>query len=133
MTTLKSSKRFLKINDDIKKFELLNTIFLLSRGKEELFATAIERREYRVQKANSGNAYKRRKHIALDPKQKCILMTSQDKRENNTKRESSVYYILDYENETKRTWNTMMETTYWDYFSYEKTVPQIMLKSRARG
>ena len=64
-----------------------------------------------VMLANSGNACKRRKHIALDPKQKCILMTSQDKRKNNTKRESSVYYVLDYENETKRTWNTMVETT----------------------
>ena len=74
----------------VKKFELLNTIFLLSRGKVELFATAIERREYRVQKANSGNVCKRRKHIALEQKQKCISMTSQEKRENSMKRESSV-------------------------------------------
>ena len=44
-------KRLPKINDVIKKFEMLNMIFLLSRGKVELFATASERREYRLQNA----------------------------------------------------------------------------------
>ena len=48
---------------------------------------------------------------ALEQKQKCISMASQDKRENNMKRESGVEYVLDYENETKRACNTMVETT----------------------
>ena len=57
-------------------------------GKVELFATATEQREYWVQKANSKNVYKRRKHTALEQKQKCISMTPQKKREKSMKRES---------------------------------------------
>ena len=38
-------------------------------------------------------------------------MTSQEKREKTMKRESRLVLVLDYENETKRTRNIMVETT----------------------
>ena len=57
------------------------------------------------------NVYKRRKHTALEQKQVYFDDVTKEERKEHEKRKQWFNIVLDYENEIKRTWNTMVETT----------------------
>ena len=76
---------------------------------------------YRPLLSHLRNVCKRRKHTALEPKQKCDDVTRKERKEKAVW--LACLLDLDYENETKRSRNTMVETTKTVYFE-----SQIFLK-----